>query len=35
MKKLSWELETYAGISSNSALNKCIKSYLGNDVELD
>lgn len=35
MKKLSQELETYAGISANSALNKCIKSYLGNDVELD
>lgn len=35
MKKLSMELETYTGISSNSALNKCIKSYLGNDVELD
>ena len=35
MKKLSQELETYAGISANSALNKCIRSYLGNDVELD
>ena len=35
MLKLSQELETYAGISANSALNKCIKSYLGNDVELD
>jgi len=35
MKKLSQELETYTGMSASSALNKCIKSYLGNDIELD
>lgn len=35
MKKLSSELETYSGMSSSSALNKCIKAYLGNDIDLD
>ena len=32
MAKLSQELETYTGISPASSLNRCIKSYLGNDV---
>lgn len=35
MKKLSMELEAYTGISSASALNKCIRSYLGEDVDLN
>lgn len=35
MLKLSQDLETYTGISPTSGINKCIKSYLGNDVELD
>lgn len=35
MKKLSSELETYQGISTSSALSKCIKTYLGEDVSLD
>ena len=35
MKKLSMELETYTGISSASALNKCIRSYLGEDIDLN
>lgn len=34
MAKLSQELETYTGMSPSSSLNRCIKSYLGNDVEL-
>lgn len=32
MKKLLSELETYTGISTTSALNKCIKAYIGDDV---
>lgn len=35
MKKLSIELQTYTGMNAASSLNKCIKSYLGNEVELD
>ena len=35
MTKLAQELETYTGINPASSLSKCIKSYLGNDVELD
>lgn len=35
IKKLSSEIETYSGMSASSALNKCIKAYLGNDVDLD
>ena len=35
MQKLSIELQTYTGMNASSSLNKCIKSYLGNEVELD
>ena len=35
MQKLSIELQTYTGMNAASSLNKCIKSYLGNEVELD
>lgn len=35
MSKLSQELQTYTGINPASSLSKCIKSYLGNDVEQD
>lgn len=35
MKKLSIELQTYTGMNASSSLNKCIRSYLGNEVELD
>lgn len=35
MTKLAQELETYTGINPASSLSKCIKSYLGNDVEAD
>lgn len=33
MSKLAQELQTYTGINPASSLSKCIKSYLGNDVE--
>ena len=33
MKKLFSELETYNGISTASSLSKCIKTYLGDDIE--
>lgn len=33
MSKLAQELQTYTGINYNSGLSKCIKSYLGNDIE--
>lgn len=33
MTKLSQELETYTGINPTSSLAKCIKNYLGNDVD--
>lgn len=35
MQKLAAELNSFNGISPNTSLNKCIKSYLGNDVDLD
>lgn len=35
MSRLAQELQTYTGINYNSGLSKCIKSYLGNDVEND
>ena len=35
MKKLSMELETYAGIDPRSSLNKAIKTYLGDDIECE
>ena len=35
MIKLSQELETFSGINPSSGLAKCIKTYLGNDVEID
>lgn len=35
MTKLAQELETYTGINPSSSLSRCIKSYLGNDVEVD
>lgn len=35
MTKLAQELQTYVGINPTSSLSKCIKSYLGNDVEVD
>ena len=35
MVKLAQELETYTGISPTSGLAKCIKTYLGNDVEVE
>jgi hypothetical protein len=35
MSKLAQELQTYTGINYNSGLSKCIKSYLGNDMEND
>jgi hypothetical protein len=31
LEKLSAELESYTGISSNTSLNKCIKQYIEND----
>lgn len=33
MAKLSLELETYLGMSPSSSLNKCIKTYLGQEFE--
>lgn len=33
MTKLAQELQTYTGINPASSLSKCIKSYLGNDVD--
>lgn len=33
MTKLAQELQTYTGINSASSLSKCIKAYLGNDVD--
>lgn len=33
MTKLAQELQTYTGINTSSSLSKCIKSYLGNDVD--
>jgi len=35
MIKLAQELETYVGINPASSLSKCIKTYLGNDVEVE
>ena len=35
MTKLAQELQTYTGINPESGLSKVIKSYLGNDVEVD
>lgn len=33
MTKLAQELQTYTGINSASSLSKCIKAYLGNDID--
>lgn len=33
MVKLMSELQTYSGINPNSSINRCIKAYLGEDVE--
>lgn len=33
MVKLAQELETYTGINPSSSLSRCIKSYLGNDLD--
>lgn len=35
MMKLSLELESYSGISPNTSLNRCIKTYLGSDSEAE
>lgn len=35
MKKMAADLEAYSGISPNTSLNKCIRQYLGDDIEVE